>query len=126
MGKSLMTLKFDEFWRWLHEHANCILRVGTEDFALFDQDDLHWHLEGDARQPVIQLIQGKRLMAELIMDTREVAFVQASPEASEPGDQTTLFELVVTGEGERFSSYHFLMAHPQEQSTAAHPPGLRH
>ena len=120
-----MTLKFEEFWRWLHEHANCILRVGTEELALFDQENLHWHLEGDARQPTVQLIEGKRLVAELLMDVREVAFVQATPEGSEPGEQTTLFDLVVSGDDERASSYHFLMAHPLEQAPA-HAPGLRH
>ena len=35
-------LTFDQFWRWLQEHANCVVRAGTGDATLFDADALHW------------------------------------------------------------------------------------
>ena len=34
------TLTFDRFWRWLKRHPNCIVRAGTPDATLFDQEDL--------------------------------------------------------------------------------------
>ena len=44
------TLAFDRFWRWLKRHPNCILRAGTSDAYLYEQEDLHWHLEEDDRR----------------------------------------------------------------------------
>ena len=120
----------EEFWAWLREHANCILRAGSPDVELHDSDDLHWHLEGDSREPLIELIQGKRILASMFLDTREVAFVQSTPSdgASElNGDRSTLFELVTTGRDGNYSPYHFLMAHPMD-ADPAHAPGhsLKH
>src|SRR3989304_5847996 len=37
------TLAFDRFWRWLKEHANCILRAGTVDANPPHQEAFHWH-----------------------------------------------------------------------------------
>lgn len=122
------TLKFDRFWKWLREHPNCILRAGTEEIWLFDQEDLHWHLEEDAsRNPVVQLIQGKRVLAEMVMDVREVMFVQATPEGEPTAhEQPTLFELVSDAGEERFGAYHFLVAHGFDQEGQAHAAGLKH
>lgn len=122
------TVKFDRFWRWLREHTNCILRAGTEEVWLFDHDELHWHLEEDAnRNPVVQLIQGKRLLAELVLDTRDVAFVQATSEPASAGEQqATVFELVSASGSEQFVAYHFLLAHPFEETAEPHGGGLKH
>ncbi len=48
------TLAFDEFWRWLVLHPNCIVRAGTADSVLYDDDDLHWHFanEGPEAYPL--------------------------------------------------------------------------
>jgi hypothetical protein len=120
------TLTFDKFWRWLREHNNCILRAGTEDVWLFDHEELHWHVDEDGRHnPVVQLIQGKRIVSEMLMDVRDVMFVQATPQGADPEDQTTLFELIVAGGDETFSAYHFLMAHPLEEEQR-HAPSLKH
>ncbi|MBX5480475.1 MAG: hypothetical protein IRZ16_01310 [Myxococcaceae bacterium] len=122
------TLKFERFWKWLREHANCILRAGTDEVWLFDDDDLHWHLEEDAhRSPVVQLMRGKRVLAELVMDVRDVLFVQATPEGQpQNGEQPTLFELVTAGGDENFGAYHFLMAHGFDREVAGHVSGLKH
>ena len=120
------TLKFDRFWKWLREHPNCILRAGTEEVWLFDHEELHWHLEEDPnRNPVVQLIAGKRVYAELVMEDRDVLFVQATPEGT-GGDQATMFELITGAEGGTFAAYHFLMAHPFEEEQQAHAAGLKH
>lgn len=127
------TLKFDRFWKWLREHPNCILRAGTEEIWLFDQEELHWHLEEDAhRNPVVQLISGKRVFAELVMDVRDVLFVQATHAGAglqgelQNGEQATLFEVVTSTEGEGFAPYHFLLAHPFEEAQQTHATGLKH
>src|SRR5512143_2015394 len=98
------TLSFDRFWRWLRRHANCILRAGTPDSFLYDADDLHWHLDEDEeRVPTVQLLRG------LVLETREVLFVQAVPDPD--GEQGQfVFELVGGGGDEPYALYHFLLA----------------
>lgn len=109
------TLTFERFWSWLREHANCIVRAGTQDSWFFDQEDFHWHLELDARQtPTVQLLQGKKTLAELVMDVRDVLFVQVTSEG-EGEDQTTLFEVIVGSQDDSFPAYHFLIGHPFEE-----------
>ncbi|HSB18451.1 MAG TPA: hypothetical protein VLD85_00425 [Anaeromyxobacteraceae bacterium] len=117
------TLPFDRFWRWLKLHANCIVRAGTSDSWLHDQEAFHWHLEEDEeRNPVVQLVWGKLLVAELVLDVRDALFVQATPAADgEPGQ--FLFE-VVGGQGEPYPVYHFLVAHGLEEEEGR--PGLKH
>jgi hypothetical protein len=109
------TVPFDRFWRWLKHHANCILRAGTPELWIYDQEDFHWHLEEDAeRNPVIQIFSGKNLVAELALDIREVMFVQATPEAAEGGEPGQfLFELVDGSDPSPV--YHFLLAHGFEE-----------
>jgi hypothetical protein len=117
------TIEFDRFWRWLKRHAGCILRAGTPDSYLYDQDDLHWHLEeDDDRVPVVQLMRGKQVLGELVLEVREVLFVQAVPDPEgEPGQ--FVFELVGGGE-EPYAVYHFLLAHGFEEE-ASHRAALK-
>ncbi len=35
-------LTFDQFWRYLQDHAGCVVRAGVGDCVLFDADALHW------------------------------------------------------------------------------------
>jgi hypothetical protein len=118
------TLAFDRFWRWLKHHANCIVRAGTVDTLLYDQDSFHWHLEEDTdRNPVVQLISGKLLVAEMILDVRDVIYVEATPEGTEQGH--FLFDLVGGAKDEPYAVYHFVVAHAFEDE-ARHAPGLKH
>ncbi|HTT70776.1 MAG TPA: hypothetical protein VMG32_06095 [Anaeromyxobacteraceae bacterium] len=119
------TLAFDRFWRWLKRHPNCILRAGTVDAFLHDQEAFHWHLEEDAdRSPVVQLLSGKQLVAEVVLDVRDVLYVEATPEeGGEPGQY--LFEVVGGSREEPFPVYHFLLAHGFEEE-GGHPTGLKH
>jgi hypothetical protein len=118
------TLQFDRFWRWLKRHANCILRAGTPDSYLYDQEDLHWHLDEDEdRTPTAQLVRGKQLVGELVIDTREVLFVQAVPDPDGEEGQF-LFELIGGGGDEPYAIYHFALAHGFEEG-AAHRPALK-
>lgn len=108
------TLAFDRFWRWLKRHTNCILRAGTPDAFLHDQDDLHWHLEEEEdHTPTVQLLRGKQIVGELVIDVRDVLFVQAVPDPEGEAGQF-VFELVGGGE-EPYAVYHFLLAHGFEE-----------
>ncbi len=112
------TLSFDRFWRWLKRHANCILRAGTPESFLYDQDDLHWHLEEDEeRVPTVQLLRGKQLLGEVVIEARDILFVQALPDPD--GEQGQfLFELVGGGGDEPYPVYHFVLAHGFDEETA--------
>jgi hypothetical protein len=119
------TLPFERFWRWLKQHSNCIVRAGTADAQLHDQEAFHWHLEEDSeRNPLVQLIWGKLMVGEMALDVRDVLFVQATPDAEggEPGQ--FLFELVGGSREEPYAVYHFLLAHGLEEE--GERPGLKH
>ena len=105
------TLAFDRFWRWLKRHPNCILRAGTPETTLYDQEDLHWHLEEDEdRVPLVQLLRGKQLLGEIAIEVRDVLFVQAVPDPD--GEQGHfLFELWGGGGDEPYAVYHFALVH---------------
>jgi hypothetical protein len=103
------TLSFDQFWTWLVTHPNCILRAGTPEAALFDDDDLHWHFaSADDGVPVVQVLRGKRLLGELVLVPDQVTYVQGSA-AEQEGEY--LFELISETESERFVAYFFVLVH---------------
>ncbi|ACG74726.1 conserved hypothetical protein [Anaeromyxobacter sp. K] len=111
------TLTFDRFWRWLKRHPNCILRAGTPDTFLYDQEDLHWHLEEDEeRVPVVQLSRGKQTLAEIAIEAREVLFVQVLPDPDGDAGQF-LFELIGGSGDEPYPVYHFVLAHGFDEET---------
>ncbi len=120
------TLPFDRFWRWLKRHANCIVRAGTVDTFRHDQEAFHWTLDEDGeRNPVVQLVWGKLLVGEMVLDVRDAVYVEATPEeGGEPGQ--FLFEVVGGGGREEpYAVYHFVLAHGFEEE-GAHPQGLKH
>jgi hypothetical protein len=119
------TLAFDRFWRWLKQHANCIVRAGAADVFLHDQEAFHWHLDEDAeRNPTVQLVWGKLVVAEMVLDVRDVLYVEATPEEGGTAGQF-LFELVVGAREEPYAAYHFLMGHGFEDE-GRHAAGLKH
>ncbi len=110
------TMPLDRFWKWLKDHHNCIVRAGSADTALYDDEDLHWHLSEDPdRNLVVQLGQGKSLHAEMVIEPAPILFVQAIPEGTEG---QFMFELVA-GESEAYSAYYFVLAHGYEDE--GHP-----
>jgi len=120
------TLAFDRFWRWLKQHPNCILRAGTADVWLYDQEDLHWHLDEDPdRSPTVQLVRGKQLVGEVVLDVRDALFVQATPEG-DAADGHFLFEVVGGGRDEPYAVYHFLVAHGLDEEGGHPGGGLKH
>jgi hypothetical protein len=120
------TLPFDRFWKWLKHHPNCILRAGTSEAWLYDHEDLHWHLEeGPERHPSVQLVRGKQVLGEMILDVRDVAFVQATLDSEEDGERRYLFEVVGGDRAEPYAVYHFLVAHGFEEEPHG-GGGLKH
>ncbi|WP_299942279.1 hypothetical protein [uncultured Microbulbifer sp.] len=71
------TIPFKVFWPWLTEHPDCILRAGSADSVVYDDDDYHWcFTEEDACTLLVQVIRGKRLVAELFIELAHIAFVR--------------------------------------------------
>lgn len=110
---SPITLPFEKFWGWLNVHANCILRAGTHDAALFDHEDYHWHLTAeDDITLIVQLVRGKELVGEIVIAASEIAYVQCEPGESDE----FLFECIVENMAMREVAYHFVLAHGYEES----------
>lgn len=104
-----ISLQFDKFWTWLTGHANCLLRAGTPEVMLLDNDDFHWQLrQEDEHSFVVQLCRAKDVVAEMLVFPAEVAYVQV--EAGEHEDEF-LFECVVENEHAREVAYHFVLSH---------------
>ncbi len=108
------TLPFDRFWAWLVTHPACILRAGTPEAVLFDDDDLHWHFAAeDERTLLVQVLHGKRLVGELVVDPEQIAYVEAVP--SEQSDEF-VFEAISETENDRFAAWIFVLVHGWEES----------
>lgn len=102
----------EQFWSWVVTHPNCILRAGTPEAVLYDDDDLHWHFASEGPHTLlVQVIRGKRVMGELFVDPEPVAYVVGSP-----GDQEGefVFELIVETEKDRVMAYFFVLTHGYE------------
>ena len=111
------TLPFETFWNWLVTHPNCILRAGTPEAVLYDDEDLHWHFAAEGGSTlVVQVLRGKRFVGELLVDPEPVTYVQAVPGDRE--DEHT-FELIAEGETDRVAAYFFVLVHGYEDQEPA-------
>jgi hypothetical protein len=118
----MTTLSFEDFWAWLQEHPNCLVRVGTPDLSLFDDDDLHWYIGPDRGALVVQAIRGKRLLGELVLDGEQVSYVQ---EAGEEAEGEHLFEAIAESASDRVACYHFVLTHGvAEDEQPGHRPAV--
>ena len=106
-------IPFDQFWKWLQGHPNCILRVGTADAVLYDHEDFHWHFDtADEANLLVEVLWGKQLIGEILLVPQNIAYVQCDAKGEEH-----LFECIISAEGEPLVAYHFVMSHaydPQE------------
>lgn len=108
-------LTFDAFWRWLQEHRNCVLRVGSADVMLMDNELTHWDFfDEDDGRAVVQAILGKALIGELIIERSDVLFVQTSPDLEQPASQAWNFELIGGSRDENYPLFSFLLSHGME------------
>ncbi|MCP4657013.1 MAG: hypothetical protein GY856_16500 [bacterium] len=117
------SLPFATFWQWLMIHPNCIVRAGTPEAVLYDDEDLHWHFVSYQGGTLgVQVLRGKRFVGELFVDPELVTYVQGVPGEA---DDEHIFELVSENEADRTSSYFFVMAHGYEDDRSV-PPGRVH
>lgn len=119
------TLAFDAFWGWLVGHPNCILRAGTPESVLYDDEEIHWHFasEGPERL-IVQLIRGKRIAGELVVEPDQVAYVEIT---SGEQEGEWVFDLIAENESERFSAYYFVLSHGYDGQEGSVPaPGRVH
>ena len=110
------TLPFERFWRWLKEHSNCILEAGTTTASIFDFEDLHWGFvqEEDGRV-IAQLVRGKSLVGEVVIDPSEVTYVQATPDAEGINRGQWIFEAMASAGEQEFVAAYFVLAHGLEE-----------
>ena len=114
-----VTLSFQSFWQWLTTHPNCILRAGTPEAVLYDDEDLHWHfISYDNGSLGVQLLRGKRFAGEIVVDPEPISYVQGAADEAE-GEH--IFDLVAETETDRASRYFFVMAHGFEDETPLAP-----
>jgi len=118
-----VTLTFEDFWSWLLEHPNCILRAGTPETVVYDDDDLHWLFANENDYLVVQVLRGKRLMGEILVDPEPVTYVEG-----QSGDQEGefVFELISESERDRVANYFFVLAHGFEDEKEGHSPARVH
>jgi len=107
-----LTLPFEQFWGWLVSHPNCILRAGTPEAVIYDDEDLHWHFAAEGGTTLlVQLVRGKRLTGELLVEPEQVSYVQGY---SGEREGEYVFECVVEGETEQLAAYFFVLTHGYE------------
>ncbi len=118
------TLPFDKFWNWLTTHPNCILRAGTPEAVLYDDEDFHWHFAAEGGGAlVVQVLRGKRFIGEILVDPEPVAYVSALP--GEREDEHA-FELIAESETDRVAAYFFVLVHGYEDQEAPFTPTRVH
>ena len=120
-------IPFDQFWSWLKQHTNCLLRAGTDECLLYDHEALHWQIEDDPDgNPNLLLILGKAVVGEVILETNEILFVQPSLDKSAEEPQY-VFEVVGGPREEPYPLYHFVLTHGFEgEEATSHPSSLKH
>ena len=118
MSEPHSILVFERFWRWLIIHHNCIVRAGTDNAWLYDRDDLHWHLyeDEDGRRGV-QLMRGKQVLGEFMLEAGEAGYVEAAPSTEAEGHFE--FQVLSGDEGHMHLVYHFVLAHGFDEETGS-------
>jgi hypothetical protein len=74
------SLPLERFWAWLEAHLGCIIQAGSLEMVLHDHEDHHWRVSPeDEGRVLVQMLRGKRPVAEVVMNPAEVAYVQVQP-----------------------------------------------
>lgn len=113
------TLPFDVFWQWIGTHPNCILRAGTPESIIYDDDDLHWTFVGYENGALgVQVLRGKRFMGEIFIAAEEITYVQGVLGEVE-GE--FIFELIAESETNRTALYFFVLTHGYDEEDDVPP-----
>ncbi|MEM1179074.1 MAG: hypothetical protein AAGM22_12065 [Acidobacteriota bacterium] len=114
------TLPFETFWGWLTQHTNCILRAGTPEAILYDDEALHWQFYAESESTLlIQAVRGKRLAGEILIEPELISYVEMH-EGEQEGE--FVFDLISENENERMVSYYLVMAHGYLEDDTAQGP----
>ncbi len=108
MNSIVHTLELEPFWAWLTMHPNCVLRAGTLQAVLYDDDDLHWQFAAEDNALYAQVVRGKRLMGEIMLEPDVVSYVQVQ-EGDREGEW--IFELMAENASDRYAAYFFVLTH---------------
>ena len=119
------TLPFETFRNWVATHPNCILRVGTPESVLYDDDDLHWNFAAEgATTLLVQVLHGKRLIGEMLVEPEQITYVQG---VQGERDGEHVFELISETEKDHVAAFFFVLAHGYEtEEEQAFSPGRVH
>lgn len=111
------SIPFATFWSWLKRHTGCILRVGTPDIYVSDHDCFHWIVDEDADgNPNVFLFFGKTLISELMLEARDIQFVQLLSAKDPENPEHSLFQIIGGQDGEEpYPLVMFLMEHGIEE-----------
>jgi hypothetical protein len=110
------TLPFETFWAWLASHPNCILRAGSPEAVIYDDEDFHWHFASEPpRTLLVQVIRGKRLVGEILLDPEAVSYAQA---VSSEQEGEHIFELISETPTDRTVAFFFVLTHGYEEAEA--------
>lgn len=116
---TMSTLSFETFWGWVQQHPNCVVRVSTPDSALYDDDDYHWFIGPDQNELLVQLIRGKRLVGEILIDPDRITYVQ---DLGEEREGEYVFEAIAETPVDRLAAYTFVLTHGLEGEAETLPP----
>ncbi len=115
------TLPFARFWQWLKDHAGCILEAGTTTTSVFDYEDFHWgFIQEEDGRVTAQVIRGKNLVAELVIDPSEITYVQATPDAEGADRGQWIFECMAGKAQEEYVAAYFVLSHGFEEIDKKH------
>ena len=73
-----------------------------------------------AVEQVVQLIVGKNLVGELVIERSEVLFVQVQPDLEDPQRGAFIFDCIGGPRDESYTLYHFVMSHSMEGASGQH------
>lgn len=120
--KDQNTVALNDFWPWLADHCNCILRAGSPDAILYDDDDFHWRFtQENPRTLLVQLLRGKRLIGEIFIEPELITTVRMTPGEKDE----IIFDLMAEAEGQEQVLYYFVMAHGFDEDKPSEPT-VRH
>jgi hypothetical protein len=120
-GTQAAPLTFDAFWKWLADHRNCIVRVGAGDSVLFDHELSHWEfLEEPDGRAVVQLLVGKALVGELVIERADVLFVQTQPDVEDPARGHWVFDCIGGPRDDSYPLYHVVVSHSMDGAPSQH------
>ena len=85
---------------------------------MFDDEDAHWRFGAyDPDSRLVQFSRGKRVLAEMVIFTARVSYVQVS----ELGPEEFLYELVYDEDDVTETLYFFVLSHGFEDEAAERP-----